>query len=104
MNRIHFFVLTGLCSLVLLLLISNIFLARQVGYLQQQTAVAQSDINQAQGFQNNLRQLALRIYQDSNKTQDAGLKEIVTRQQITFTPAQAGATNGTDAPASPTTH
>ena len=104
MNRIHFFVLTGLCSLVLLLLISNIFLARQVGYLQQQTAMAQSDISQAQGFQNNLRQLALRIYQDSNKTQDAGLKEIVTRQQITFTPSQASGTNGTEAPAATTTH
>ena len=74
----------------------------QVGKLQGQTAQAQSDINQAQGFQSNLRQLALRIYQDSQKTQDAGLKDIVSRQQITFTP-QAQGTNATDTPA-PATH
>lgn len=102
MNRIHFFVLTGLSSLVVLLLISNIFLARQVGYLQGETAMAQSEINQAQGFQNNLRQLALRVYQDAQKTQDAGLKDIVNRQQITFTPTQGG-TNSTETPAPPTT-
>ena len=74
----------------------------QVGKLQGQTALAQSDINQAQGFQSNLRQLALRIYQDAQKTQDAGLKDIVSRQQISFTPTQGQATNSTETPAPPT--
>jgi hypothetical protein len=100
MNRTYFFVMTGLCSLVTLLVIANIFLARSVGSLQGQTSVAQGDINQAQNFQTNLRQLALRIYQDAQKTQDAGLKDIVSRQQITFTPQAS--TNGTETPAPPT--
>ncbi len=92
MNRIFFFVSTGLSSLVLLLLIANVVLAKSVGTLQGQTQLAQSDINQAQAFQSNLRQLALRIYQDAQKSQDPALKDIVSRQQITFTPSATDST------------
>src|SRR5476649_2732555 len=82
MNRIQFFVLTGLSSLVVLLLLGNILLIRQNNFEQNRLAQAQQIVNQGQSLQGNLKQLALRIYQDSQKTQDAGLKELLDRQQI----------------------
>ena len=101
MNRIQFFVLTGLSTLVVLLLIGQILLARQTGFEQNRLSQAQQIINQGQSFQGNLKQLAMRIVQDSQKTQDPGLKELLTRQQISFTPAPEG-TPSTEPPASPT--
>ena len=101
MNRIQFFILTGLSSLVVLLLIGHILLVRQTNFEQNRLAAAQQVINQAQAFQGNLKQLAVRIYQDSQKTQDPGLKELLDRQQIKYTPATEG-TNATESPASPT--
>ena len=98
MNRIQFFVLTGLSSLVLLLLVGNLFLARETGIAQGQLAAAQQNINQGQAFATNWKQLATRIAQDSQKTQDQGLKDILTRQQITINQN----TNATDSPAAPT--
>jgi hypothetical protein len=98
MNRIQFFVLTGLSSLVALFLIGHIFLVRQTNFEQNRLAAAQQVINQAQGFQGNLRQLAIRIYQDSQKTQDQGLKELMARQQIAFTPGP-DTSNATEPPA-----
>src|SRR5476649_2738678 len=101
MNRIQFFVLTGLSSLVVLLLIGHIFLVRQTNFEQNRLAAAQQAINQGQTFQGNLKQLAVRIYQDSQKTQDQGLKDLLARQQITYTPqGEAAVPNGeTPAPA-----
>jgi uncharacterized protein YpmS len=100
MNRIQFFVLTGLSSLVLLLLIGHIFLVRQTNFQQNRAAVAQQIVNQAQTFQANLKQLAVRIYSDAQKTQDPGLKELLDRQQIKFTPNDAnGAAEPAAAPA-----
>jgi hypothetical protein len=106
MNRIQFFVLTGMSSLVVLLLIGHIFLTRQNNFEQNRLAAAQQAINQGQAFQANLKQLAVRIYQDSQKTQDQGLKDLLTRQQITYNPAPEG-TNGAEPsvpPASASTH
>ena len=97
MNRIQFFVLTGLSCLVLLLLVGNLFLLRQTGMAQSQLAADQQAITQGQAFATNWKQLATRIIQDSQKTQDQGLKDILTRQQITYT---AG-TNATESPAAP---
>jgi hypothetical protein len=96
MNRIQFFILTGLSSLVVLLLIGHIFLVRQTTFQANRAAAAQQIVNQGQVFQGNLKQLAIRIFQDSQKTQDQGLKDLLARQQITYTP------NGeaTQAPAS----
>jgi len=91
MNRIQFFVLTGLSSLVVLLLIGHIFLVRQTNFEQNRLAQAQQVINQGQAFQGNLKQLAVRIFQDSQKTGDQGLKDLLTRQQISYNPSAAGA-------------
>jgi len=82
MNRIQFFVLTGLSSLVVLLLLGNILLIRQNNFEQNRLAAAQQVVTQGQSLQGNLKQLALRIYQDSQRTQDPGLKELLDRQQI----------------------
>jgi len=101
MNRIQFFVLTGLSSLVVLLLIGHIFLVRQTNFEQNRLAQAQQVINQGQAFQGNLKQLAERIYSDTQKTQDPGLKALLERQQIKYTPGTEGATPN-EAPA-PTT-
>jgi len=94
MNRIQFFVLTGLSSLIVLLLVGHIFLTRQSNFEQNRLAAAQQAINQGQAFQGNLKQLALRIVQDSQKTGDQGLKDLLTRQQISFNPTPE--TNSTD--------
>jgi hypothetical protein len=91
MNRIQFFILTGLSSLVVLLLIGHIFLVRQVGIDQAILNQAQQRVNQGQAFQSNLKQLAIRIFQDSQKTGDQGLKDLLARQQITYTPTPEGA-------------
>ena len=99
MNRIQFFVLTGLSSLVLLLLIAHIFLVRATNAQQNRAAVAQQIVNQAQAFGGNLKQLAVRIYQDAQKTQDPGLKELLERQQIKFTPNTNAEPEATPAPA-----
>ena len=84
MNRIQFFVLTGLSSLVVLLLIGHIFLVRSTNFEQNRLAYAQQVINQGQTAQGNLKQLAIRIYQDSQRTNDQGLKDLLTRQQISY--------------------
>ena len=84
MNRIQFFVLTGLSSLLLLLLIGNVLLSLKVSNEQTQTAQIQQALTQGQTIATNLRQLALRIYSDAGKTGDQGLKDLLARQQITF--------------------
>jgi len=91
MNRIQFFVLTGLASLIVLLLVGHIFLVRQSNFEQNRLAAAQQAINQGQAFQGNLKQLAVRIYTDSQKNGgDEGLKALLGRQQITYNPAPEG--------------
>jgi hypothetical protein len=86
MNRIQFFVLTGLSSLVVLLLIGQVLLARQVAYDQLLLNRAQQGVTQAQAFQGNLKEVAIRIYQDSQKLNDQQLKDLLIRQQITYKP------------------
>jgi len=74
-----------------LLLVGHIFLTRQNNFEQNRLAAAQQVINQGQAFQGNLKQLAVRIYQDSQKSQDQGLKDLLQRQQISYS---AGAAEG----------
>jgi hypothetical protein len=100
MNRIQFFVLTGLSSLVVVLLVGHIFLVRQTNFEQNRLAQAQQVINQGQAFQGNLKQLAVRIFQDSQKTGDQGLKDLLTRQQISYNPSPAGADSVPSVPSS----
>jgi len=96
MNRIQFWISIGLSGLVGLLLIAQILLVRQTNYEQNRLALAQQAIQQGQAFQGNLKQLAMRIVQVSQQTNDQGLKDLLNRQQITFTPQ---ADNGAAAPA-----
>jgi len=98
MNRIQFWILNGLAGLLIVLFILQIVLVRSAIYEQNQVALAQQALQQGQAFQGNLKQLAMRIVQVSQQTNDQGLKDILARQQITFTP-QGADTNGASAPA-----
>jgi hypothetical protein len=97
MNRIQFFVLTGLSSLLALLVLGHIALSVAVGRGQANWSAAQQAVQQGNVFQNDLKQLAVRIYTDSNRTADPGLKDLLAREQITYTPS----TNSTETPAAP---
>ncbi len=101
MNRIQFLVLTTLSGLVALLLVLNIFLVRWTNFEQNRLAAAQQVVTQGQAFEGNLKQLAIRILQDSQKTQDPGLKEILDRQQIKFTPNADGSAAGDNSSVTP---
>jgi hypothetical protein len=102
MNRIQFFVLTGLSSVVALLLVGQIALSFSVGRAQNTWTQDQSAVQQGNVFQNDLKQLAVRIYSDSSRSSDQGLKDLLARQQITYAPQGAG--TGTETPATPATH
>jgi hypothetical protein len=97
MNRIQFFVLTGLSSVLTLLLLGQIALSYSVGRAQGQWSQDQQAVQQGGIFQNDLKQLAMRIYSDSSRTSDQGLKDLLARQQITYSPS----TNATETPAAP---
>ena len=101
MNRIQFWILTGLSGLVLILLVAQIALVRMTNFEQNRLALAQQVISQGQASQSILKQLAIRIFQDSQKYNDSGLKDLMARQQITYNPGDS--TNSTEAPASPAT-
>jgi predicted negative regulator of RcsB-dependent stress response len=103
MKRIEFFILTGLSSLVVLLLIGHIFLVRQAAFEQNRLSVAQQIVTEGQTAQNNLKQVAIRIYQDSQKTQDQALKDLMTRQQISFKPTESATSAPADTTTAPTT-
>ena len=96
MNRIQFWILNGLAGFLVLLFVVQIVLVRSAIYEQNQVALAQQALQQGQAFQGNLKQLAMRIVQVSQQTNDQGLKDILARQQITFTPQGA---DGATAPA-----
>jgi hypothetical protein len=99
MNRIQFFVLTGLSIVVTLLLLTHIGLAYEVNKVQAQVARDQQDLNLGSAAKTETNQIAARIWQDSQRTNDPGLKDLLARQQITYQPP-AG-TNATETPAAP---
>jgi len=101
MNRIQFFVLTGLSTILALLLLGQLLLSYSVGRAQGQWQQDQAAVQQGNIFQNDLKQLAVRIYSDSTRSTDQGLKDLLAREQITYTPT--GSTNGTETPAAPST-
>jgi hypothetical protein len=100
MNRIQFFVLTGLSSVLFLLILGQVLLSYSVGHAQGEWSQDQQAVQQGNIFQNDLKQLAVRIYSDSSRSTDQGLKDLLARQQITYTPGPA--TNATETPAAPT--
>jgi hypothetical protein len=103
MNRIQFFVLTGLSSLVVLLLAGHILLSRQVGIEQARFGQAQQAVSQGQVFQGDLKQLAVRIFQDSQKSQDQALKDVLKNNQITYTPNAPDSSSSSSTTPAPTT-
>jgi len=102
MNRTYFWILTCLSSLIALLLIFQIILIRITTYDQSLLAQKQQFVNQGQQCEIRMRQLATRIYQVSQQTQDQGLKDLLTRQQITITPPTDSTTNSE--PIAPASH
>jgi len=86
-------------SLIALLLILQIIFVRMTNYDQALLLERQQFINQGEQSEVHLRQLAARIYQVSQQTQDQGLKDLLVRQQITITPNTDGSTNADSTPA-----
>ena len=101
MNRTQTYIFTTMSFLVAVFLIGHIFLTRQVNFEQNRLAAAQQALNNGQTFQADIKALAMRTYQDAQKTNDPGLKELLTRNQISFTPAPASSAAPVG-PASPT--
>jgi hypothetical protein len=97
MNRIQFFVLTGLSSLVALLLAGHIALDYQVGKAQNTVLHVRQLISQGEVASNGLQRLGSLIGQEGQRTGDQALKEMLTRQQLNYIPA----TNATETPAAP---
>jgi len=97
MNRIQFLTLTGLSGLVVILLGAQIVLGRLNGEAQFRNSQAQQIITVGQTSQQMVKQLAIRIYSDSQKTQDQGLKDLLGRQQISYN--AGGESNATENPA-----
>jgi len=101
MNRIQFFILIGLSSLLVLLMGTNLYLARKVA-IQQATANALNQgLTQGKDIYQKLTLLARRINVELQKTPpNQTMKDILTREQITLkTPDSV--TNGVDTPAAP---
>ncbi len=110
MNKPQFWTLIGLSGVLLVLMVAHIFLVRQATVYQNTIAQAQQIINQGQASKQILEKIAQVVYQVSVDKQDQQLKDLMARQQITFTPksdASGSAGTATPAPApapAPTTH
>jgi hypothetical protein len=99
MNRNEFLIVTGLSSLVAVLLIVQIIFAHLASNEQTQLMRAQQFINQGQTSVGNLRQVALLVAQYSEQTGDQDLKDLMVRQNISIKPNQGSAPQGGAAPA-----
>jgi len=100
MNRTYFWILTSLSSLITLLLLLQILLVCMAKNDEVRLAQRQQFVNLGQQSEVHLRQLAGRIYQVSQQTQDPALKELLTRQQISITP-NSDSTTGSEPATSP---
>lgn len=103
MNRTSFWILTYLSSVIAILLILQIIFVRITTYDQARLVQRQQLVSEGQSFDLHVRQVAARIYQVSQQTQDQGLKDLLTRQQITIAPNTDATTNAQPATA-PATH
>ena len=83
MNRIQFWVLVTLSSLVIIFLALQAVFAVFSQHMQIQVAYAQQAIQQGRAYDQRWRQLIERIVEVSQKSQDQGLKDILTRQGVT---------------------
>lgn len=101
MNRTYFWILTFLSCLIAVLLVTQIILGRITANDRILLAKRQELINTGQTCDRQAREVATRIYQLAQQTQDQGLKDIMTRQQIVVSPASTNAAPAaTPAPAS----
>ena len=83
--------------LFLQIIFIRITAADQARFLERQRFVADG-----QSFDLHVRQVAARIYQVSQQTQDQGLRDILVRQHVSIAPPPDGSNN---APAAaPATH
>jgi hypothetical protein len=107
MNRIQFWVLVTLSSLVFLCLGLQAIFASFALRAQVRVAYAQQAIQQGRVCDQRWRQLIERIAEVSQKSQDQGLKDILSRQGVTVRQAPAPSTpsapplSPTPAPANP---
>jgi hypothetical protein len=101
MKRTQFLVLVSLSSLVFL------FLALQAGFaiwsqkIQYKIMVAQQIVQQGRACDQRWRQLIGRVAEVSQKSQDQGLKDILSRQGVTIkiNPDASSTPNSNPAPA-----
>jgi hypothetical protein len=103
MNRIQFWVLIYLSSLIAILLILQIIFVRMTTYDQVRLVQRQQIVTEGEAYDLHVRQVAARIYQVSQQTQDQGLKDLLTRQQISIAPS-ADSTSSTEPAAAPAAH
>jgi hypothetical protein len=101
MNRMRFFVLLGMSGLLAVLLLTQILVNRQINFEQNRLGQAQQILNQGQTSQADLKALAVRVYQDAQKTNDPGLKDILSRNQISFQAAPQSDRSGPPPSTSP---
>jgi hypothetical protein len=100
MNRILFWITTVLSSLVLVLLVANIFLKREVIYNQNLFAQRQQDFSRGQAYYNNYQRLGVYIIQVAQKTGDSGLKELIIRQSLIPPSTDNGSSSGSSSSSS----
>jgi len=103
MNRIQFYVLIGLSSVLVVLLALNLWLTRKVTIQQVQASQLQQALTQGRDIQQKLTLLARRVNAEVQKTpSNQALKDILTREQINIKnpDTSASATDSSAAPAS----
>ena len=83
MKRYQYWTLLVGSSLVVVLLLLQVVFERAAQYARVQVLQAQQVISEGRTCDTRIRQLANRIYQLSLQNQDQGLKDLLTRQQIT---------------------
>jgi hypothetical protein len=97
MNRIQFWVLLSLASLIFIFLVAQAGLSVWSQRLQVRAFGVQQQIQEGRACDQRWRQLVTRIVEVNQKAQDQGLKDVLTRQGITV----RAAPSDSSAPASP---
>jgi hypothetical protein len=99
MNRVQFAIVVALSSLVVVFLFLQAVFAKLAQHAQLRIVAAQQVIQEGQACEGRRRQLAIRVYQVIQQTNDQALKDILLRQGITVKAAPASS-SGASAPAS----
>ena len=87
MNRTQFWILIAGSALLVVFLLLQIIFSRSYQFEQGRALAAQQIVTEGRAAYSRWRQLAGRVYQVANQNQDQGLKDLLTRQQITVTNA-----------------